>query len=98
MWSLQISDHFVVSIDISLPRCSFAVKQIEYRNYRSVDLKELKRDICNSPLHRESDWLHPELDELAHLYDSTLSAIVEKQAPLKQKTMIIRPVQPWVDE
>ena len=82
--------------EISLREPSFPRKEITYRKVKSVDKECLRTDIKNSPL-MEYDNVN-NVTELAELYDNTLSSLLELHAPLKKRTVTLRPAAQWYTE
>ena len=82
--------------EISLREPSFPHKEITYRKVKSVDKECLRTDIKNSPL-MEYDNVN-NVTELAELYDNTLSSLLELHAPLKKRTVTLRPAAQWYTE
>ena len=66
-----------------------------YRCYKSIDIVELQHEIQNSSLFTNpASTLDAQLDQ----YNSILSDIINKLAPLKTRKVTIRPVTPWYSE
>ena len=51
-----------------------------------------KNDISSSELCVNS---FTDIDELSRCYDTTLSSILDKHAPMTTKRMVVKPVVPW---
>ena len=67
-------------------------KTVAARRFKSINLVSFKEDIKNSVLsHLSSE----DPDELAKLYNQQLTEILDKHAPVKTKTVTIRPLAPW---
>ena len=68
-------------------------KTISYRNLKSINLDAFRRDILNSDL-----IICPADNtvDLANQYNSLLSSILDKHAPLKSKRVSCRPDNPWM--
>ena len=68
---------------------------ISFRKFRDIDMNEFRSDITNSPL-----YISPahDLDNLVRQYDSVLSDLMNKHAPLITRTIRSRPNAPWYDE
>ena len=58
----------------------------------AVDIVIFKEDIKNSSISHLSS---KDPDELAKLYDQQLTELLDKHAPVKTKTVTIRPLAPW---
>jgi len=68
------------------------VKEITYRMIKSIDLDRFREDLRSSELHNKT---YPSLDDKVSDYDSSLSSILDKHAPLKTKTLVCRRRVPW---
>ena len=90
----RISDHFTVIgvMSFLVPSPAYH-KTISYRNLKSIDLDAFRRDILNSDL-----IICPADNavDLANQYNSVLSSILDKHAPLKSKRVSCRPDNPWM--
>ena len=81
-------------------------KNVVYRKLKSVDLESLKRDLSDSLLCSDPPdlqvHLHSEdprdLDALVRRYNTTLSKVIDCHAPLKTKTVKLRPALPWYND
>lgn len=76
------------------------IKKVTYRKLKSVDLQSLNRDLatsalCNDAPRDQADLGPLELDALVRSYNTTLSKATDRHAPLKTKTMAVRPAVPW---
>ena len=93
-----ISDHYVVSCSLVLPKRAFQRKEVNYRKLKPIDLQELRDDISDSPLISTVDEAGHDLESLLTLYNTTLIGLLDKHAPLKTRTITIRPSAPWYNE
>ena len=91
----NLSDHKLITLHLPTQRPPLPKREINYRDYKSIDRTEFRKNIESSPLHRISVG---DPVELVKLYNDTLSNILEKHAPLKHKTVILRPLAPWYNE
>ena len=84
------SDHFatVCNIDIGRPE---ATKEI-VRRLQDIDVHALQQDILASSLYSSPA---NDLDSLAEQYDTVLSGLMDKYAPIKIRTRFIRSHSPW---
>ena len=70
---------------------------ITFRKYKGIDLESFKRELDSSSLCQSTpsvisgEWV----DELARDYNNTLSALVDRHAPLKSKHVRSRPSVSW---
>ena len=90
----HISDHFTVIgvMSVLVPSPAYH-KTISYRNLKSINLDAFQCDILNSDL-----IICPAENavDLANQYNSVLSSILDKHAPLKSKRVSCRPDNPWM--
>ena len=93
-----ISDHYLVSCSLALPKKAFERKEVSYRKLKSIDLQELRDDISDSPLISAVHDAGHDLESLLALYNTTLIGLLDKHAPLKTRTITIRPSAPWYTE
>ena len=94
-----ISDHYLVSCSLALPKKAFERRKVNYRKLKLIDLQELSDDICDSPLVSAVDEAGHDLQSLLVLCNTSLIGLLDKHAPLKTRTIItIRPLAPWYTE
>ena len=84
-----ISDHLAVHCKIAFKKPSYQRKEISYRNLKSVDKQRFITDIKKSLLNNFENI--SDVTELTALYDNTLSSILEQHAPLRKRTVTMRP-------
>ena len=87
-----ISDHLAVHCKIAFKKPSYKRKEISYRNCKSVDKQSFITDIKESFLNNFENI--SDVTELPALYGNTLSSILEKHAPLRKRTVTMRPGTP----
>ena len=87
-----ISDHRAVHCELNLQKPIYAKKTVQYRKLRSIDFDCFSEEVRASALfnHPSSD-----LQTLVSRYNSVLSALLDKHAPLKSKCVTIRPSSAW---
>ena len=93
-----ISEHYVVSCSLALPKKAFERKEVNYRKMKSIDLQEFRDDISDSPLISTVYEAGHDLKSLLTLFNTTLIGLLDKHAPLKTRTITIRPSAPWYTE
>ena len=86
------SDHAAVHCKMNLQKPALSRKVISYRKWKAIDKQKFTNDLLESDLFRNHE---PDLDKLVKKYDSTLTRILDDHAPLKQRTVTIRPHNPW---
>ena len=88
----RISDHFAVHCNLALAKPPLERKTISFRKTRSIDFDKLRNELCNSSLILDRS---PDLDALVEQFNTTLSKLVDVYAPVKTKTVTVRPRSPW---
>ena len=105
---LFISDHEAVFTRLGLSRQSppteksnppTEIKTTTYRKIKSINLDSFHSDIqacslCDDKQFHTAD----DLDAYAREYTTTLSALLDRHAPLKTRRRVTRPVVPWYIE
>ena len=89
-----ISDHYLVSCSLALPKKASERRDVSYRKLKSIDLQEMRHDISDSPLVSTVDEAGHDLESLLALYNTTLIGPLDKHAPLKTRTITIRSSTP----
>ena len=86
------NDHGAVHCCLHLPKPQPLRHPIQYRNYAAIDKHVLRGDIATSTL-----CLDPATSaaSLLEQYDTTLSLLLDKHAPVLTRTITIRPKVPW---
>ena len=86
------SDHHVIKFHIPGKRKAEKRNTIKVRKLKDIDMEKLNEDIQNSILVKDPPQ---ELEDLIKCYNSTLTDILEKHAPLKEKVIRLQPLAPW---
>lgn len=89
-----LSDHAFISTDLSIVKSHVIRKTLTYRNYKSIDERKFTDDlvnVCKSLISLDSG-----LDPAA-AYNSTLSKLLDKHAPLVTMRRSVRDIAPWYD-
>ena len=87
-----LSDHASTLCTLNSPKPGHVVKEISYRKLKSTDFDSLRSNLEKSELCTRD---FSSLCELTSSYNSTLSSLLDKHAPLKKKTVISRQRVPW---
>ena len=92
-----LTDHASVCCKLASQRPPLLNKVITFRKYKGIDLESFKRDLDSSSLCQSTPTVisGEELDEPARDYNNTLSALVDRHAPLKSKRVRSRPSVSW---
>ena len=83
------SDHALVLRHLHIIKPSFATRTLPYRKIKSVNADSLNGDLAKSELCK-----HPpnDLEELVLSYNETLTAVLDKYAPIKARKVVVCPV------
>jgi hypothetical protein len=81
-----------VLCDLHVTKPSYLWKNMSYRKLKGINMELVKEDLslsdlCQQPLE--------ELDELTHSYNTTLKIILDRHAPLRVRSVVVRPWVPW---
>ena len=71
---------------------SFSTRILSFRKLKSVNIKTLNDDLAESDLCKNPP---DDFDELVVSYNKTLTAVMDKHAPVKTRTIVVRPRVPW---
>ncbi len=89
----SFSDHAAVFCSLNSAKPHASARLTTYRKLKSIYLDALKCDIVNSALCTDK---MTDLNELsADCYNSTLSSLIDRHAPLHSKRVINRQRIPW---
>ena len=87
----MLSDHLAVSCTLQLEKPPLERVEIQYRRLRNIDLDSFNNELRN--LNFRSD---AELPAIVDQYEKTLKETIEKHAPLKRRTITLRPLAPGI--
>jgi hypothetical protein len=87
-----ISDHKAVHCQLNLQKPEHAKKHTTYRKLKQINQKDFALDVSESDLIKNPK---SDLSALIDQYNTTLNSLLDKHAPLKQRTVTIRPSNPW---
>ena len=87
-----ISDHCAVHCNLRIQKLHFTKKKLYYRKLRSLDIESFCADNLTSPLLQDQAV---ELNALVDQYDNVLRSLLDLYAPLKRRTVTLRPSAPW---
>ena len=74
---------------------SFPLKQVVYRDVKSINIDSLKSDLNSLKLCSDPPEGH---EQLVEYYKTTLAGIFNTHAPLKSKMITVRTRLPWFDQ
>ena len=95
MYDPVISDHFAVHCSLAIKKPPNAKLTVINRKLCNIDSDSLCTDIRSSSLYNSPSL---DLSELCDQYDSVLSSILDKHAPLRKRVITTRPRAPWYSE
>ena len=82
---ISFSDHLLIKANFQFKKPCFERKCVFSQNLKAVDIEIFKQDLQQSSLLCDSTV---ELSQLVHLYQSELTEILEKHAPLKSRAWL----------
>jgi len=89
-------DHYAIHSQVKLKKPSFEQKKITYRKLRAVNIEALQTDIKSSTL--LSDYSDIDLMPLVGNFEITLTNLLDTHAPIKKRTITLRPYAPWYND
>ena len=89
------SDHSLAlfTINISIPQ--LLRKKVSFRKTKAIDITAFLEDLSASGLCQDPP---SEPEKLVDCYNTTLAGLLDRHAPLKTKTVTVRPQVPWYSE
>ena len=87
-----LSDHASVLCSLNNAKPDCVAKIIRYRQLRAIDFDALREDVEKSELCTRE---YSDLNELTSSYNSTLTSLLDKHAPMKEKVVVCRQRLPW---
>ena len=91
MLDTYISDHKTVCIDLDLPKPTVHKTTFSCRQLKKINISEFNKDIAAA----FSNVENLDLDSLVKFFNSTMTLILDKHAPLKTVTVTPRNKNPW---
>ena len=90
-----MSDHNPLSFCVKIKKPEKQRRTITYRKICDIDKEKFAQDIQGSDLITDPA---EELDDLVNQYNSSLSSILDKHAPVRTKQVMLRHNTPWYTE
>ena len=87
-----LSDHASVLCSLNSAKPDRVAKIIRYRQLRAIDFDVLRQDVEKSQLCTRE---YSDLNELTSSYNSTLTSLLDKHAPMEEKVAICRQRLPF---
>ena len=88
-----ISDHLAVISEIDCCKTKWNKEKISFRKINKFDYESFHSDIFSSDLIKKPV---KDLSALCQQYDSVVSSILDKHAPVSTKTLPRKPPTPWM--
>ena len=82
-----LSDHASVLCSLNSAQADCVAKIIHYRQLRAIDFDALRQDVGKSELWTRE---YSDLNELTSSYNSTLTSLLDKYAPMKEKVVVCK--------
>ena len=91
-----LSDHHLLTWSLPALKSPPSVQTMSRRCWRQLDTEQLREQLLASPLCQPSEW--PEaIDDMAAMYDSELTAILDRLIPYRTISRRLRPSDAWFD-
>ena len=87
--------YFTLICDLTLDKPPLPKKKISFRKTKVVDVNLLCDELSTTSLCTDSP---DALNDLVKCYNSTLSAVLDRHAPLVTKFITARPLVPWFSD
>lgn len=81
----------------TLSKVPFGKKRVCYRRLNAINFDDFRHDVSTSFLEISSE-VCDDLDGLVGQYNKVLLDVLEKYAPLRNRTITLRPRAPWYNE
>ena len=91
----MVSDHMFVCYRVNMPRPPLETRTISYRKLKQIDNSAFStdlKDITNTLLKITY------INQLVGDYNRELRQLVDRHAPIKSKTIVVRPLVEWFDD
>ena len=87
-----LSDHASVLCSLNAAKPGCVMRNVSYRQLKAIDIEALRQDLRTSELCTRE---YNDLMELTSSYNSTLTSLLDKYAPVKKKVVASRQRLPW---
>ena len=89
---LAVSDHNAIVAKLTIPRPQKEQKIVKFRKLNKIPIETFITEIEQSDLLQKPEQ---DLNDLVCQYNTALTTILDKYAPIKTKRVICRPENPW---
>ena len=90
----SFSDHKCLSFSTSIVKQKRKAKKVKYRNTKKFDIESFKDKISKSNLVSDIEQCDT-VEKKVEMFNSTLKSLLDTMAPIKTKTITIRPNGHW---
>jgi hypothetical protein len=90
-------DHLAVIFEAKASKPPPIRKSVSYRKLSSINVDSFKQDIRNTAFFNTQP-ISSNIDDFVGEYSKQLTMLVDKHAPLRTKTIVLRPSCPWYTE
>ncbi len=92
---IGISDHFLIQCMLGTRPPKWPTKTVSFRPIRTIDMDAFLDDVQRLPLIQAPC---SSIDERTTQYNDGLRSILDRHAPVKTKTIVLRPDAPWMSD
>ena len=89
------SDHFVVQCTLRISKPLLPLKKITFRPLKKIDIASFASDLAQLPVITDPAST---CEALLEQYNTGVSQVLDKHAPLVSKSVVLRPVCPWFND
>lgn len=94
--AIKSMNHCTVSFKLMIEKPTFRKEKIFFRSRKNIDKASFSNDL--SQMIRASETEASGIDETVAMYNFNLRSLVDKHAPLKSKSITVRPNAPWYNK
>ena len=86
-----VSDHSIIYFTVSIEKPSFQTMTVYRRKWKQINMDNFRQDILDSNI------MAPDIhvSELVSQYNKVMSGLLDRHAPIKAKTITLRPQAEW---
>jgi hypothetical protein len=88
-----ISDHCVVKTILNIKKESVISKTTTFRNFKEIDQLQFSNDLKSISIENDVN-----INDFVDQFECEIQRVLDRHAPLKEKTKICRPPKPWFSE
>jgi len=91
------SDHYPIFLRLPLHKPQKIKKEISYRKHRSINKQSFQSDLKSTDFVKNSQQFDS-VDSCVASYNKSIEQLLEKHAPIKKRTITLRPESPWFND